>query len=323
MIEVTVYCLAYNHENYIRDALEGFVKQITTFEYQVIVHDDASTDETPNIIKEYANKYPKIIKPIFQSTNQYKYGDLTKKHILPKLQSEFTAVCEGDDYWIDPYKLQKQYDYMKNHKQCSLTFSNGYILNCENSTKRAFIPYSLEDKRFYTSGDKDYNLNNLYELSFVPTASYFMRTNMFKKTYEMCNFRCAAGDLQNRAYLCGLGYCHFMDEYTCVYRENVPNSAMSNWKKENKKLVYDRGKSIFKMLENLDKVTDYEYHDGLLKLMLPHCDSLFVENNILTLITDKRLVKLLKLQNTKVAIKSIIKLLLPKSITYNRGISNE
>ena len=70
-IVVSVYCLAYNHEQYIRDALEGFVRQKTNFRYEVLVHDDASTDNTSAIIREYAQKYPDIIKPIFQTENQY------------------------------------------------------------------------------------------------------------------------------------------------------------------------------------------------------------------------------------------------------------
>lgn len=80
-IVVSVYCLAYNHEQYIRDALEGFVRQKTNFRYEVLVHDDASTDNTPAIIREYAQKYPDIIKPIFQTENQYSKG----VKILPEI----------------------------------------------------------------------------------------------------------------------------------------------------------------------------------------------------------------------------------------------
>ena len=105
-IVVSVYCLAYNHEQYIRDALEGFVRQKTNFRYEVLVHDDASTDNTPAIIREYAQKYPDIIKPIFQTENQYSKGvKILPEIIHPKSSGRYIAFCEGDDYWCDENKL--------------------------------------------------------------------------------------------------------------------------------------------------------------------------------------------------------------------------
>ena len=95
-IVVSVYCLAYNHEQYIRDALEGFVRQKTNFRYEVLVHDDASTDNTPAIIWEYAQKYPDIIKPIFQTENQYSKGvKILPEIIHPKSSGRYSGFS-GD-----------------------------------------------------------------------------------------------------------------------------------------------------------------------------------------------------------------------------------
>lgn len=103
---VTIRCTAYNHEPYIRACLEGFVMQKTNFRFEAIVHDDASTDGTAAIIKEYAEKYPDVIKPILERENQYSKGTLGK--IMDEAsKGKYIAFCEGDDYWTDPLKLQK------------------------------------------------------------------------------------------------------------------------------------------------------------------------------------------------------------------------
>lgn len=114
---VTIRCLTYNHEPYIRQCLEGFVMQKTNFRFEAIVHDDASTDGTAAIIREYAEKYPDIIKPIFQTENQYSKHDGTIRRILNEhTHGKYVAMCEGDDYWTDPLKLQKQVDFLESNR---------------------------------------------------------------------------------------------------------------------------------------------------------------------------------------------------------------
>lgn len=113
---VTIRCLTYNHEPYIRQCLEGFVMQKTNFPFEAIVHDDASTDGTAAIIREYAEKYPDIIKPILETENQYSKHDGSLGRILDAhTHGKYIALCEGDDYWTDPYKLQKQVDFLESH----------------------------------------------------------------------------------------------------------------------------------------------------------------------------------------------------------------
>ena len=107
-IKLSIVCTAYNHEKYIRSALDGFVMQKTNFAFEAIVHDDASTDGTADIIREYAKKYPDIIVPIIQTENQHsKKVQITREIIFPMIKGKYIAFCEGDDYWTDPYKLQK------------------------------------------------------------------------------------------------------------------------------------------------------------------------------------------------------------------------
>ena len=114
MITVSISCLAYNHEKHIKKCLDGFLMQKTNFNIEVIIHDDASTDGTQDIIKEYENKYPEIIFPIYQSENQWSKGKKpTWEFNAPRWKGKYIAICEGDDYWTDPLKLQKQVDFME------------------------------------------------------------------------------------------------------------------------------------------------------------------------------------------------------------------
>lgn len=125
---VVINCLTFNHEQYIRDCLEGFVMQKTNFKFVAIVHDDASTDDTASIIKEYAEKYPEIIKPIFEKENQYSKKDGSLQRIMSNAieatGAKYVAMCEGDDYWIDPYKLQKQVDFMEANEDIGLCYTD-------------------------------------------------------------------------------------------------------------------------------------------------------------------------------------------------------
>lgn len=152
---VTVCCMTYNHESFIRDCLEGFVKQVTSFPFIVIVHDDASTDNNQEIIREYAKKYSHIIKPIFQKENQWKGLGINPllHHALPNVTTKYIALCEGDDYWTDPYKLQKQVDFLEANPHISLCFHPVEVLFPDGHTEEDYLVKGLMDKQESTLYD--------------------------------------------------------------------------------------------------------------------------------------------------------------------------
>lgn len=142
-IMVTIRCITFNHAQYIRPCLDGFLMQKTNFKYEILIHDDASTDGTKEIIEEYANKYPDIFIPLYETENQYsKYGHLmvVRKLMDTKIHGKYTALCEGDDYWTDENKLQKQVDFLESHPQHSM---------CFHQTMRHFENSSRPDELYY------------------------------------------------------------------------------------------------------------------------------------------------------------------------------
>ena len=128
---VSVCCITYNHAKYIRDAIEGFLNQKTTFLFEILIHDDASTDNTAQIIREYELQYPQLIFPIYQKENQFSKGNSnnTLKFNVPRARGKYIALCEGDDYWTDPNKLQKQVNFLETNPDYSLCCGGFETLN--------------------------------------------------------------------------------------------------------------------------------------------------------------------------------------------------
>ena len=171
---VSVVCPVYNHEPYLRQCLDGIVMQKTNFSFEVIVNDDASTDGSADILRDYQYKYPDLIKPIYQIKNQYSQGKGILATILfPRTQGKYIAVCEGDDYWTDPLKLQKQVDYMEAHPECTLCFHNALV---------HWYDGSKPDKLFADVEERDYSGPELVNTWYSPTAS-FLFTSFVKDDY--------------------------------------------------------------------------------------------------------------------------------------------
>lgn len=173
---VSIKCTVFNQEKYLRQCLDGFVMQKTNFPFEAIVHDDASTDHSADIIREYAEKYPNIIKPIYEKENQWSKHDGSLEKIMDNACiGKYIAFCEGDDYWTDPFKLQKQVNYLESHPEivvCSHTF-RVYIQNTHTfyDNRYSNYPFVKEgNQRVY-----HFDLNNYWKRWAVQPVSCMYR----------------------------------------------------------------------------------------------------------------------------------------------------
>lgn len=131
---VSICCMTYNHEKYIRQCLEGFVMQKTSFEYEILIHEDASIDNTAKIVKEYELKYPHLFRCVYQTINQFNLQNTLTNILFPMARGKYIALCEGDDYWTDSLKLQRQVDFLEANPDFSLCFHKVLILKDEKIT---------------------------------------------------------------------------------------------------------------------------------------------------------------------------------------------
>lgn len=185
---VSIECCVYNHAPYLRQCLDGFVMQKTDFTFEAIVHDDASTDESALIIMEYAERYPNIIKPIIETENQYSKGNgILRRYLDTLLKGKYIAWCEGDDYWIDPLKLQKQVDFMEKNPDYGLIHTMFDSTPIRRFTTK--VPQNQDDnylvdllKRQYTVG----SLTTLYRNSlYKAIPKYYMSYDFGRRDYPL------------------------------------------------------------------------------------------------------------------------------------------
>ncbi len=223
---VSIRCTVFNHEHYLRQCLDGFIMQKTNFRFEVIVHDDASTDGSAKIIEEYTQKYPDIIKPIYQKVNQFslKKGGVRKAidaAISPK--SKYIAQCEGDDYWTNPHKLQTQIDFLESHPDYALCFHNA-INHWEDNSK--------PDSTIMTDGmtSREYSIEEIFQNWFYATASFVYRKEVLsspaKKEFEKYND--IVGDVPLILSASTVGKIYGMIDIMSVYRRHNNGWSMKN-----------------------------------------------------------------------------------------------
>lgn len=163
---VSVVVICYNHEKYIRDCLDGILMQQVSFPMEIIVGDDCSTDGSLSIIREYEHRYPDMIRVIIPECNQFAKGfSLFYTRLCPSARGRYVAMCEGDDYWIDPHKLQRQFDFMETHPDYSMCFHRHKIVNGSQEYFNHFTP----------AGECDVALSDMVNLCICQTASVFER----------------------------------------------------------------------------------------------------------------------------------------------------
>jgi glycosyltransferase involved in cell wall biosynthesis len=226
---VSISCITYNHAPYIRQCIDGFLMQKTDFSIEVLIHDDASTDGTTDIIREYEQKYPKIIKPIYQTENQYSQGvDVFTIYNINRAQGKYIAYCEGDDYWIDPYKLQKQKDFLEKNPEYGLVNTDvnvleqetGYIINNYNKD----LLNTCSNDRIVSIQDI---LNGKYRIM-TPTVllkKEIVKSYIESEGYLFISRHFPMGDTPTWIYFAQNSKLFYIDEATTIYRKN--NGSLS------------------------------------------------------------------------------------------------
>ncbi|MBQ0109457.1 MAG: glycosyltransferase family 2 protein [Clostridiales bacterium] len=256
-IAVSVVCNAYNQKKYIKSALEGFVMQKTNFLFEVLVHDDASTDGTQDVIREFEQKYPDIIKPIYDTENQYsKQNGSLRKIAERRVQGKYIAICEGDDYWTDPLKLQKQFDFMESHPDYTLCGCSTDWLNMLNGTVA---------KKSRTETDKDVTLEEFMLPSNgrpFPAVSFFVKTDIW---LSLPKWQFPVGDLPLTYYCAMKGKVRMLADTMCVYRWNADGSWTANSSDYEKRAKINE--RMIQAYENMNEDTEYKY-DALVKKVI-------------------------------------------------------
>lgn len=209
--KVVIKCSTYNQEKYIEDALNGFVRQKTNFPFCALVIDDCSTDGNVEIIKRYEREYPDIIKGIYLPVNMYRNP---KKNTYFKPWedcAQYIAYCEGDDYWIDDHKLQRQVDFLDSHPEYTLCFHNALVRYQDN-------PKSDHIQSVFTTGD--FSTLDLFKKWMLPLASIVVRRSLFDSSeYKLLSQRIYGGILVFLA-ASKTGKVYGLSECLSVYRKN-------------------------------------------------------------------------------------------------------
>lgn len=216
---VSIACITYNQENYIKDTIDGFLMQKTTFPIEIIINDDASTDNTTKFLRDYADKHPNLIIPIFQKENQYSKGiNPGVKFVLPLCKGKYIALCEGDDYWIDPYKLQKQVDFLEANKDFVISHHNMKVIY-ENSNREPHLSNSPEQKEITT-------IEDLASSYFIYTASSIFRNGLIKEFPDWF-YQSPLGDYMLYMLIAQYGKIKYFPDVMGVYRVHE-NGIWSN-----------------------------------------------------------------------------------------------
>lgn len=250
---VSIICTTYNHENFIRYTLEGFLKQEVNFRYEILIHDDASTDNTQNILREYERRYPHLIKVVYQKENQYSQGKPILENLLNKAKGKYLAFCEGDDFWNDELKLQKQVSFLQRNNDFSASYHNVYIIDGENNIyndNKARNSFPLYRDFILEKGNILLG-NNIGQLGTLVCINFWKNFMEYRKDMYI---RCKAnGDIKLVLILNYIGNIRFfsdvMSSYRRTYNTDSYNSRIKNLDLSIK--YYDNIFALKDLIENI------------------------------------------------------------------------
>lgn len=262
-VEVSVFFVAYNEEKYISKALDSILCQKTTFRFEIICHDDASKDNTPNIILEYSKKYDNIV-PILQKENQCQKGlNITLEFMYKVAHGKYIAYCDGDDYWTDPYKLQKQYDFLENNKDYVMCLHNFLFLYETKKDKTILSSCGKKEKDFSTEEMIMWKegIPQIGTCLFYKDLA-FSRPIIFQKIGGGSNSKRAISDYPLYIYFSLIGKVHYFPSSMSIWRRRKTGT----WGSEiNTEKVINFYNDMIIFLTELNRYTDSKFEKTINK----------------------------------------------------------
>ena len=259
-IMVSVLCTAYNHEKYLREALDSMVNQETDFAYEILVSDDVSTDSTPDIIRDYAARYPDKIRPFLLTENLYSQGrDVYYEVFFPAARGKYTAFCEGDDFWTDPTKLQRQVDFLEAHPDYTACVHNTELMKCEGAR--------ADDNLIIRDADCDMEFSDILPgMSHAwHTSSLLGRTELLADPPDFYDIAAEAGfgDFPYALWLRLNGKIRFLARFMSCYRLS---SGADSWSADQEKQTSRRTRFFRGVIDMLTAFRAHVTDAALLRL---------------------------------------------------------
>ncbi|CAH0996921.1 hypothetical protein EMA8858_03056 [Emticicia aquatica] len=254
--KVSVCVPTFNHEKFIRQTLDGALMQQTNFDIEIVIGDDASTDNNQQIIQEYVDKYPNIIRAFLHKENQ---GPKEPKEfggrnnvlgLLKACKGSYVALCEGDDYWTDPHKLQKQVDFMDANPDYAISHHNMQVIYEDGSPEHFF-----NDKNQKTTSSI---VDVLEDRWFIATAATLYRNIFLENDFADWHSRAAAGDWALVIQLAATGKIRYFSEAMGVYRKH--RGGLSNVQSSTNLYFLKNRKQMF---SEVNEWLDFKYESTI------------------------------------------------------------
>ena len=258
--KVTIYCLTFNHERYIKRAIESFLMKDTDFDFEIIIHDDASTDSTQKVLREYQAQHPTKIKLILQAENQHSKGvPFVGNYIEPLVAGEYVAICEGDDYWTDPKKIQKQFDALEEHRECCMCVHRvEEVASTGEGLGTSFPPFALKSGIIESADFIPLNKEYAFQ-----TSSYFIRADVWHsyiKNPPQFKELCAVGDVPMLLYFGDLGDVYYLDDsMSCYRRGSVSSVSDALFRQGSLDRISEHAESMIRVYEAYNDFTNGRY----------------------------------------------------------------
>lgn len=275
-IMVSVCMLAYNHEKYIRKALDSVLNQKTNFKFEILIHDDASPDNTANIIREYEKKYPDIVKPIYQKENQFSKGvKVNAIYQYPRVKGKYIALCECDDYWTDEFKLQKQVDFLEKHPDI-VSVAHRYKIINENDEIIGISHEGIELNKYFNKDDALKYRSGTFHPNSILYRSFVVRDKKYIEGQKKCCI--LGGHTFLIYYLASLSDIYIMDDCMSAWRYVVKKNGTSYASRSNAHPISYNIK-LLDMYYRYDEFFEDEYNfKPIIRQMLLICIKIIIKN---------------------------------------------